>query len=306
MARHKKTISGDVGEELIYAMPSDTWGAQITNVLFDSEPTGGTYNLEWSPNGTDWILFSNGNAVEAGKVDNFQASGYIHSIKATPIDIVGPTTWLVSLRGHNEGAAGPNSFLMTSPNNRRLSRIPVDSQQTSFEANQQFRFFCSISDLYGSHIPALSSNEQLVFKITATNAFNVLARTPEWYSGGRFYRVFGATGNETFTGVETDCTQWLRPVNSNLSDSGLDSHPISGTSITYSVGSGIFTTTDNPVNGTAVLSDSQGNNSSSAYGPNDIRSGVAQSSVFYLVFDHIDGGNDDTKGTFTLVLEERF
>lgn len=186
--------------------------------------------------------------------------------------------------------------------NKQTARMPSDNQPKSFDENNQFRFFVTISDLYAADIPPITNAQQLVFKITAGNAFNVIVREPLFYTGGRMYRVFPNNENAVFSGTLTDCSQWIGNVNGNLSASGLPVHPSSGITIEYDVGAGIFTSTGRAPNGTCVLTDTSGSKSTSQYSPNDVKSGVAAAQSFWLVFDHI-GANADTKGMFTIVLE---
>ena len=76
-----------------------------------------------------------------------------------------------------------------------IRRIAVDSQQTSFEKNTQFRFFDRFVDVpYGS---------QIVYKLTISAPINIIQRTILVWSGGREYLIYKDVAGLTFTGVIT-------------------------------------------------------------------------------------------------------
>lgn len=180
--------------------------------------------------------------------------------------------------------------------NSAVGRVKVDSQQTSFAANEQFRFFYEIDNV--------SNVNQIVFKFTATNPVNIIRRTLELYSGGRKYRVYPDTENVTFTGTLDD-VDIITPVNTDLSDSGLSTHPETGVTIQGDVGSSIFSTSDAPRNGTVVVTDGNSNRATNQYTPNDEKAGVAGGASFWLVLDHV-GSNDPADGFLTILWEEKF
>ena len=197
---------------------------------------------------------------------------------------------------------GPSDLLTSSKVG--LRRIAVDSQQTSFESNNQFRFHILFSALWGSDLPPIPSSEQLVLKFTTLNPVNILTRTPEVYIGGFVYRVFADDENVTFTGTLSDISDNIFSINGNLIDSGLEAHPESAVSIEYAIGSDIFRSTSKSPNGTVALSDGNSNKSTNTYSPNDLRAGVKGNQTFWLVFDTL--ANHSVSGMFTISYEERF
>lgn len=86
-------------------------------------------------------------------------------------------------------------------------RFKVDSQQTSFEENRQFRFFEDLSlqqwNLSGGNPVenSIPSGDVLIYKFTAPNPLNIQSRLLNGWAGGRKYLVFPVDGNETITGV---------------------------------------------------------------------------------------------------------
>lgn len=121
------------------------------------------------------------------------------------------------------------------------------------------------------------------------------------------YLVYGDTANVTFDDNDlVDVSDKVFTVNGDLTVSGLDAHPISGVTVERAiVANGSFASTDNPPNGTIVLTSSGGNKATSAYGPSDQKAGLAAGQSFYLVHEHI-GANSNTSGLFTLQWEENF
>lgn len=122
----KTSISGAISDTLTALVGGDHYGAQVIDVQFyddealtvQSTPTGGTYTLEWSPNGRDWNGFDN---ILAGpgandSIGDWQAHGYIDSLRFTPNAITGPGYWKVTYRAHRFGNVGiPASIFSRSP-----------------------------------------------------------------------------------------------------------------------------------------------------------------------------------------------
>jgi hypothetical protein len=314
MPLHKKTITGDVTQTLSYTVPTaDAYGAQVLDVRFYDgsgalvTPTSGFYECEWSPNGKGWAKFSGGCKLYANQpVTDTQANGFIDSVRLVPDNIQGAVTWEVDLRFHGIGDASVLARALTMPDNCHVSRLKVDSQQTSFEANEQFRFHITFSDLWGSDLPALpaANGTQLVLKFSSTNAVNIILRTPEVYLGGFVYRVWADTENVTFDDGLLAPLDNVFNINGNLTDSRLESHPASGVSVQYAVGTDIFRSTDKSPNGTIAVTDGNKNVSTNEYSPNDVKSGVSPGASFYLVFDTVT--NQKTEGMFTIAYEEIF
>jgi hypothetical protein len=314
MPLHKRTISGNVTDTLAYTVETaDAYGAQVVDVRFydgsgnQVTPTGGLYDCEWSPNGKGWAKFSGGCKLYANQpIADVQANGFVKSARVVPDGITGAETWEVDFRLHGIGDSGAINRLLTAPDNCRVSRLRVDSQQTSFEANEQFRFHITFSDLWGSDLPALASasGTQLVLKFSATNAVNIIMRTPEVYLGGFVYRVWADTENVTFDDDLLAPMDNVFNVNGNLTDSRLETHPVSGVSVQYATGTDIFRSADKSPNGTIAVTDGNKNVSTNEYSPNDVKSGVVAGRSFYLVFDTIT--NQKTGGMFTIAYEEIF
>lgn len=192
---------------------------------------------------------------------------------------------------------------MATSSNIGTRRLAVDSQQTSFEENRQFRLFFEFGDIWSATLPSIPTGQQLVLKFTSLNALNVFVRRPELHEGGFAYRVFRDNAQVTFTGTLAPLDR-ITPVNGNLQDTGLPAHPVTGVTTEWAIGAGIFRSTDWPRNGTVVKTDGNVNRNTNNYSPNDERSGVAANGAFWLVMDSISQGS--TKGMLTIMYEEIF
>lgn len=191
---------------------------------------------------------------------------------------------------------GPPADLFTS-DEIGLRRIAVDAQQTSFEANEQFRLF--------DRLEAIPQGQQVVYKFESVNPVNIMLRKINLWSGGREYLVYPAYAQNTFDDGLLGSPLPIFNVNSNL-HGGLVSHPVSGVTIRKAVGAGIFTSTNTtPPNGDLALTDGNNNRATANYSTDGNRGGVSAGGAFYLVFNHI-GANGDTNGQYTLLWEERF
>jgi hypothetical protein len=175
-----------------------------------------------------------------------------------------------------------------------IRRLAVDAQQTSFEENTQFKYFDELVDIaYGS---------QVVYKITLTNPINLFLRKLSLYTGGRKYRVYPAS-QVTFTGTLTN-SGIISPMNQNLSKYNT-THPVTGLTIQRSVGSGIITTTGNPLDGLDVLTDGNANRASSEFDAEGERQGYSGDQIVYVILNPL-GGNGVSSGFYKLIWEERF
>lgn len=192
---------------------------------------------------------------------------------------------------------GPSDLLTDDrPGIRRLS---VDSQQTSFEANEQFQFFASWDEI--------PNNNQIVYRVdVGSYAVNVFSRSINIASGGRKYRAYIAGNGESFTGTLSDESQKILPVNSNLNPT-LSQHPASDVTVWSAQGIGIFSagTNDKIIGGATVLTDSNANRASTAFSPETVRLGVASGAVVWLVFYGISPNGTNTDGEFKMIWEER-
>lgn len=190
---------------------------------------------------------------------------------------------------------GPPGDLFTSDVSG-LRRIAVDSQQTSFESNEQFRMF--------QRLVSIPAGSQLVYKLETVRALNIMLRKINLWEGGREYLVYGDDGQNTFDDGLLGAPIKIHNVNSNLNDT-ITSHPVSGVTIRKAVGAGIFTSTNTePPNGDIALTDGNANRATANYSADDNKGGVAAGGSFYLVFNHI-GQTSVTNGQFTLLWEER-
>ena len=147
------------------------------------------------------------------------------------------------------------------------------------------------------------SASQIVYKITSPNSINVLQRYLDLYSGGRNLLVYPDSENITFTGTLADSGR-ISNVNSNPSPNNA-TLPVTGFTIQRATGIGIFATTDDPIDGSVVISDSQGNRSTSSFSADGLRAGVVAGAVFYFVLNSV-GNNDSADGAFRFVYEELF
>jgi hypothetical protein len=194
----------------------------------------------------------------------------------------------------------PNAFadFLLSGQRKNTARLKVDSQQTSFESNEQFRIFHRFVNV--------PDNQQMVFKFEATNPVNIQDRKINLWSGGREYLVIPDDGSYGAIDAVLNTPVWVRVVNSNLRDSGVDAHPVSGVTVNYGTGTDLFNIGDSDQfsNGDAVLSDGSKNSGNSNMLDSPNLSGVKENSSYYLVFRGI-GGNSATSGHFLVQWEER-
>ncbi len=190
-------------------------------------------------------------------------------------------------------------MLMTKQDSR-VARVPVDSQQTSFETNMQFKFF---DDCTGAD--SIQSTSILIYKVIATSALKVQLRLINGISGSRKYIVYPFTGSEVITGgsfVDVSATK-ISPINNDLSVSELPAHPSAGFTVEKRVATA-FSTTAPKRTGTAYRAQGQGNVSVSSYTASGNASGVAAGDTFLLVFTNISG-NEAAEFLFQLEFEKR-
>lgn len=115
--------------------------------------------------------------------------------------------------------------------------------------------------------------------------------------------MYRDNGSHTVTGTPEPVPVIV--VNSNLSDSGLSSHPVSGVTITATVGENIFVPGNNPSNGDGVLTSTANNRTNNQPITDSNMSGVLAGGAFYLVFNNISR-SDNSSGQFFLQWEEIF
>ncbi len=199
-------------------------------------------------------------------------------------------TWKLS-----EGGCSASSFLktMVTKLGPESSRFKVDSQPSSFEANEQFKIFYSIQNL--------PTTQQMVLKFESVNALNIMVRKINLWSGGREYLVYGDDGSHTVTGAFTPIDVFT--VNGNVQGGG--AHPVSQVAASVAFGAGIFTPGSLPTNGDGVVTDTNLSRATNQPLADTNQSGVPSNSTFYLVFNHI-GSNDTSTGHYYLQWEEIF
>ena len=148
MPLSKNSLSGAIDETLSYVSDSDYFGAQILDVVFYDEngdeatPTGGSYRLQWSPNGRKWIDFGSPAAIPASSTgENWQASGYIHSIRALPSGITGASTWDVLYRLHGIGKEFPFQTVTQLSFGDRIRTVTQSQREASVIEGDSYRIY---------------------------------------------------------------------------------------------------------------------------------------------------------------------
>jgi len=179
------------------------------------------------------------------------------------------------------------------------TRLKVDPQQSSFEANKQWKFY---DDCTGDD--GIDDTDVLIYRFTSTNAAKIQLRLINGIGGARKYTVYPYTGDEAITGgAWTDVTlAKVSPINNDLSVSGLSVHPISGVTLEKRIAT-VFTTAAPKRTGTAYIASSTGNTSVSSYTASGNSTGLAAGDSFLLVFENING-NDLSEFLFQLEWEE--
>ena len=164
-----------------------------------------------------------------------------------------------------------------------VGRIPVDSQQTSFEGGTEFYW-----SYFFQNVP--TSND-IVLK-TSLNGSPVILfdRIFSLLSGARLYAAYPVGFGETFTGTFTDASSRIRPTNYNAKEVAT---PVATWEVSTN---GVFTPGAAPSVGApnSMIAGSQGNNiQSSSYAANGLKLGYPAGAEFYLVFKHYAKANND-------------
>lgn len=177
-------------------------------------------------------------------------------------------------------------------------RLAVDSQQTSFEENRQFKFY---DDCTGAD--AIPVANILVYQFTSTYPIKIQLRLINGISGARKYTVYPAFGETIEGGSFVDVTaDKVSPINNDLSKSGREAHPVSGVAVSKRLATS-FTTTAPKRTGTAYKADTNSNRATSSYTASGNASGVAAGNSFFLVFEDLNGA-DPSEFLFQLEWEE--
>lgn len=178
-------------------------------------------------------------------------------------------------------------------------RIKVDQQQTSFEENSQFRFFDELS------IPKIGGS-QIVYRVKSVNPFVLFSRVLSFYQGGATYRVYADDGSHTFDNSLLGSPVAAKPVNGDLSDSGLSVHPVSSITLERADGTDIFANGSPAVTGTSARAGTNSQQSSGALASDQVRLGFPANFSGYVVITVIDDLSDESLGEYELFFEERF
>lgn len=274
MPLHKRTISGNVTDTLSYTVETaDAYGAQVVDVRFydgsgnQVTPTGGSYTLQWSPNGRDWLNIANPKAGSA--VRNWQAGGYVAALRAIPDSITGADTWEVDYRVHGIG----------DPGNAVLSAGGEDS---AFDNGDSYRID------YPFNIP--QGGGPIVIKYVVNEPTILTLSTIELDQGGIEYRVFTeaqTTETEPFTAPIT-----VYPKNLTVTP---NPSPVE----IFNDGAATFTGQQNTT--LRIRTASGGGNRNSAVTGESTRRGFGQS-VVYAEIKALEGVNVETLG----VLKQEF
>lgn len=194
----------------------------------------------------------------------------------------------------------PQDILTT--NEAGVRRLAVDSQQTSFEQNTQFRYFDELRDI--------AYTDQVVYKLIFSNPLNLYLRRLALWQGGRSYEVY-SDAQVTFGGTLED-SGVISPINQNL-NKNITVLPTTGVSIQRSVGTGIITINNDPSTGSPYtpfdglisLTDGNANRASSELDAEGDKLGYTGGQTVWAVLNPI-GANNETNGFFKLKWEELF
>lgn len=178
-------------------------------------------------------------------------------------------------------------------------RIKVDSQQSSFESNSQFRFFDELS------LPKIGGS-QIVYRVKSVNPFVLFSRVLSFYQGGATYRVYADDGSHAFDNSLLGSPVTALPVNGDLSCSGLSAHPASSITLERADGNDIFVNGSAVVTGTSARAGTNSQQSSGALASDQVRLGFPVNFSGYVVITVIDGLSDESLGEYELFFEERF
>ena len=164
-----------------------------------------------------------------------------------------------------------------------IGRIPVDSQQTSFEGGTEFYWSYFFKD-----VPV--GNDIIIKASLGSNAVILFDRIFSLLSGARLYYAYPVGYGESFTGTFTDQSSRIRPTNYNA-------QTIAAPSATWQINAnGVFTPGAAPSVGApnSMIAGSQGNNiQTSSYAANGLKLGYPAGAEFYLVFKHYAKANND-------------
>lgn len=274
MPLHKRTISGNVADTLTYTVDTaDAYGAQVVDVVFyDAQgdvvtPTGGSYALEWSVNGRDWMKIAN--PIATSEVKNWQAPGYVAAIRAVPESITGAVTWSVVYRLHGIGDPSGSTFF-------------AGGEDVAFENGDSYRIN------YPFSIP--QGGGPIVIKYIVSEPSVLTLSTIEIDQGGILYRIF-VEAQTTETAPFTDPIT-VYPKNLTVTPKPSPVQILNG-------GAATFTGEENTT--LRIRTASGGGNRNSAVTGESTRRGFGES-VVYAEIAALEGVNVETVG----VLKQEF
>jgi len=182
------------------------------------------------------------------------------------------------------------------PNNQRLQ---VDSGQTSFEENLQFKFYDEYHE--NSTQSPISNSDIVVYKVTTVNPINILGITLELWAGSRTVQLYEDVG-VTFGGSLVDQSSKISHENRNKNEY-IDTLPTTATVISRYIGSDTFTSSKQPTDGFGIKTAGNSNQQVSAFSQSGERLGLPDNTSIYIVLTNISG-NDDSSGILKIVYEE--
>ena len=192
---------------------------------------------------------------------------------------------------------GPSDLLTSDK--ERIRRIKVDAQQTSFESNNQFRFFDELT------LPK-KTGSQIVYRVSSVNPFTLFSRTVSFYRGGCTYRIYSDDDTHTFDDNLLGDPVAALPVNGDLSDSELPAHPVSTITLERADGNAIFTPGSPARTGTSVRAGTNNAQSSGSLALDSVQLGFPAGFSGWIVMTVINGLADDSQGEYELFFEERY
>jgi len=274
MPLHKRTISGNATDTLAYTVETaDAYGAQVVDVRFydgsgnQVAPTGGSYSLQWSANGRDWMNIAN--PLAASVVKNWQASGYVSSLRAVPDSITGAASWEVDYRVHGIGDPSGSTFF-------------AGGEGAAFDNGDSYRID------YPIRIP--QGGGPLVIKYIVNEPTILTLSTIEIDQGGIEYRIF-TEAQTTETSPFTDLIP-VYPKNTSVTPNPAPVEILDN-------GAATFTGQQNTT--LRIRTASGGGNRNSAVTGESTRRGFGQS-IVYAEIARLEGVNVDTIG----VLKQEF
>jgi hypothetical protein len=274
MSLHKRTLNGLVTDTLTYdVVTADAYGAQVVDVVFFNgsgdivTPTSGSYYIQWSVNGRDWMNIA---SVLAGSpIKNWQSGGYVSSVRVVPVDIVGAISWEFKCRTH--GIGDPSASLALSNN-----------ALTAFDNGDSYRVDYPFS--------IANNGDSIVIKYIVNEPSILTLSSVEVDKGGIEYKVFAGSQTAELTPFNNPIIVY--PKNTSVA---INPSPIS----IFDGGSATFSGQQNTT--ARVKAPSSGGNRSSVVDNEGTSRGFGLSTV-YVEISRIDDESASVKG----VLKQEF